>query len=75
MYVDALGVAGVEEEDSYAAKLGDGTDFHSLGAAVLEDLHHTGAAPESLLPLHKDHGAWKEMDKCLALTYLCYFSD
>ena len=53
------GEAIVKEEDTDTGQLGDFAGFHGLHATIPQDLNHNGPAPEPLLPLHKDHGAWR----------------
>lgn len=63
LYGKALREPIVKEEDSDTGQLADWAGFHSLHTSFLQDINHTGPAPQSLLPLHKDHEAWRGAGK------------
>lgn len=67
-YGQAFGEAEVNEEDADPAELVNRADIHTAVAAILEDLQHTGAAPQTLISFRQDHRALKETVTCFFAT-------
>jgi len=59
LYGDAFGEPKVREENSNTGQLRHWAGFHSRHWTCLEDFNHGAAGPQSLLPPHKNQGAWR----------------